>query len=494
MKNKRYYPSLDSFLQLADRGSLIPVYREILADVETPVSAFKKIDDGGDAFLFESVEGGEKWGRYSFIGISPRAVLKAFGNTVEIVDGGVGERMNGDFIGLLRRFMSRFRPVEVEGIPRFYGGAVGYAGYDMVRSIETLPSLAKDDITVPDAFFMIADTVLVFDNLTNKIKVISSVFLEEGCDPAEAYARSMERIDSVVEKLRKGTITTVVQEVKYKNDIRSNFSREDFLKAVSRVKEYIMAGDVVQTVISQRFQTDLDVLPLDIYRALRIVNPSPYMFFLRLNGIELVGSSPEILVRVEGRRVDVRPIAGTRPRGSDDEEDRQLEEGLLKDSKERAEHIMLVDLGRNDVGKVAETGSVNVNEFMVIERYSHVMHIASNVQGVRKEGKDSLDALSACFPAGTLTGAPKVRAMEIIEEMEPCRRGPYGGAVGYIGFSGNMDMCIAIRTIVIKDSKIHIQAGAGIVADSVPEKEYQETINKARGVLKAVEMVREGLE
>ena len=341
---------------------------------------------------------------------------------------------------------------------------------------------------------MIADTVLIFDNLQSRIRVVSNVPVESSTPPADLYEGAKERIDGVVARLREGKVPAASNRELSGEDIVSNWSRDEFTGAVNRAKEYIRAGDVIQVVLSQRFQTELDVEPFDVYRSLRLVNPSPYMFFLRLGDVELVGSSPEILVRVEGDDIDVRPIAGTRPRGKSEREDVEYERELISDAKERAEHIMLVDLGRNDIGRVSKTGSVAVDEFMVVERYSHVMHIVSNIHGTLAEGKDALDALRACFPAGTLTGAPKIRAMEIIDEMEPCRRGPYGGAVGYIGFSGNMDMCITIRTILIKNDTIYIQAGAGIVADSNPESEFQETINKAKGMLKAVEIARAGLE
>ncbi|MFQ5585652.1 MAG: anthranilate synthase component I [Thermodesulfobacteriota bacterium] len=479
---------------MSKKGTCVPVYRDILADMETPVSAFLKIDDGGNAFLFESVEGGEKWGRYSFLGIAPRAVFKSRGREVEIVEDGSVKRLEGDPLSLLREFISPYEAVHIEGMPRFYGGAVGYLGYDMVRLFEKLPATVEEDLDMPDSFFMLADVVLIFDGLENRIRIVSNVHFNDNTPPGELYETATGKIEGVVSRLQSGRLPPVKGCGVSGGEITSNFTKDAFVKAVEKSKEYIRAGDIIQVVISQRFQTEHDVESFNIYRALRLVNPSPYMFFLRLDDIELVGSSPEILVRVEGRDIDVRPIAGTRPRGRSEEEDRDYEEELLGDAKERAEHIMLVDLGRNDIGRVSETGSVEVNEFMAVERYSHVMHIVSNVHGILKENRDAMDALRACFPAGTLTGAPKIRAMEIIEEVEPCRRYTYGGAVGYIGFSENMDMCITIRTILIKGGKIYIQAGAGIVADSDPESEYNETINKAKGMLKAVEMARAGLE
>src|SRR3990170_1624113 len=508
MEKTKYFPSLEEFTGMAKRGNLIPVFREIMADMETPVSAFRNIDRGGPAFLLESVEGGEKWGRYSFLGVEPRVIFKSKDENIEIITEGQGDKRKGDPISALKEILSRYRPVTTDKLPRFYGGAVGYIGYDMVRFFEDLPDIAASDVDIYDAFFIITDTALVFDNLEQKIKVIANAVIEKGDKPAEIYKKAIKKIDALVERLIKGHGPAPaglkqgargkgqgeITESSSSPDVVSNCTKEKFIGGVLKAKEYIQAGDVIQVVLSQRFETGLDVEPFDIYRALRIINPSPYMFYLRLDGIELIGSSPEILVRVDGRDIDVRPIAGTRPRGKDKVLDKKLEEELLKDPKELAEHIMLVDLGRNDVGRVAETGSVSVNELMVVERYSHVMHIVSNVHGHLRQDKDSFDALRACFPAGTLTGASKVRAMEIIEEIEPCKRGAYGGSVGYFGFSGNMDMAITIRTLVIKDGKIYIQAGAGIVADSLPEKEYQETINKAKAMLKAVEMAREGLE
>ncbi len=497
MEKIRYFPSLEGFIDRAKQGNLIPIFREIMADMETPVSAFKSIDKGGPAFLLESIEGGEKWGRYSLLGVEPKVTFKSKGDEIEIIANGKKSKTKGDPISVLRETLSRYKPVITDELPRFYGGAVGYIGYDMVRFFEDLPDKAVSDIDIYDAFFVITETILIFDNLEHKIKIVANAVIEEGDNPADVYKRATKKIDGLVKRLKTPPSAYRAKKVAGKagnKEVISNFSQEKFVEGVLKAKEYIQAGDVIQVVLSQRFETRLDVEPFNIYRALRVINPSPYMFYLRLDGIELIGSSPEILVRVEGKDIDVRPIAGTRPRGKDDTEDKRLEEELLKDPKEIAEHIMLVDLGRNDVGRVAETGSVSVNELMVVEKYSHVMHIVSNVRGQLRKNKDSFDALRACFPAGTLTGAPKVRAMEIIEEIEPVKRGAYGGSVGYFGFSGNMDMAITIRTLVVKDGKIYIQAGAGIVADSDPEKEYQETINKAKAMLKAVEMAREGLE
>ena len=492
-------PTRDEFLNKATEGNLIPVYKEIFADLETPVSAFKKVDTSGNSFLFESVEQGENWGRYSFIGVDPRIVFRSKGTTLEIIEDGQTSTTDGDPLQAIRNILKQFTPVKTEGLPRFYGGLVGYFSYDMVRFFERLPSTANRDVDVYDSCFVAPDTILVFDNISHTIKVIANAFIPES-DPGQAYDKAVSRIDDMVKRLKTplpsqpSTDAISDRDSDKTEGFSSNFSRDEFMAATRKIKAYIRDGDVIQTVLSQRFETVLDVDPFDIYRALRIINPSPYMFYIRLDGTILVGSSPEILVRVEDRKVMVRPIAGTRPRGKTEQHDQDLEKELLKDPKERAEHVMLVDLGRNDVGRVARTGSVNVDELMAVERYSHVMHIVSNVSGILQDDEDAFSALKACFPAGTLSGAPKVRAMEIIEELEPNRRGIYGGSVGYFSFSGNMDMCIAIRTLVIKDGRVYAQAGAGIVADSVPETEFEETVNKVRALFKAVEMARQGLE
>lgn len=493
MRRPVHCPSLESFKELSRTSNMVPVFRDILADTDTPVSAFMKIDDNGDAFLLESVEGGEKWGRYSFLGNSPKMVIRGSGRTVEVVEAGKKRLIEGDPLDIIHGLLKAYRPASVEGEPRFSGGAIGYMGYDIVRHIERLPDLSPKELALPDVYLILTDTFLVFDNVEHRIKIVSNAYINEGEDPEAIYAGAVAKIEAVVARLRKGVPERAQTEAKGPLRISSNFKRDDFLKAVERIKEYIVEGDIFQAVISQRFSAPLGAEPFDIYRALRVINPSPYMFYLKLGEATLVGSSPEILVRVEGDNVNVKPIAGTRKRGRNEEEDVSLEKDLLADPKELSEHIMLVDLGRNDVGRVAQSGTVEVDELMTIERYSHVMHIVSNVKGVLKKGMGSFDALKACFPAGTLTGAPKVRAMEIIEELEPCKREVYGGCVGYFGFSGNMDTCIAIRTMVIANGRIHMQAGAGVVADSVPEKEFEETENKARGMLKAVEMAMEGL-
>ena len=494
MRNSEYSPTLDEFREIAKTHNLIPVGRDILADTETPVSAFMKIDSNGEAFLLESVEHGEKWGRYSFIGASARAIIKGTSGALEIIEDGRSTTKKGDPIELLAAYMSSFKAAPSasggEGMI-FSGGAVGFFSYDAVRYIENIPDIIKKDTGIPDLCFMITDTFLVFDNAEQKIKAVCNARTSDGGSIEAAYALATEKIDALVKRLREGRVNAANPPA---GDlpVSSNFPKEKFKAAVERVKEYIAAGDVIQAVISQRFETPLNCGAFDIYRALRVTNPSPYMFFLRLGGVELAGSSPEILVRVEGKDVTIRPIAGTRKRGRDEAEDKALERELLADPKERAEHIMLVDLGRNDVGRVAVPGSVKVTELMVTERYSHVMHIVSNVRAEKRTEVDAFGVFRACFPAGTLTGAPKIRAMEIIEEVEPERRGVYGGCVGYVGFSGNMDMCITIRTVLVKDGRAFVQSGAGIVADSALEKEFEETVNKAKGVLKAVDMARKG--
>lgn len=491
-----YYPDFQTFQTLAAQGNLIPVYREIMADLDTPVSAFRKIDDGRYAFLLESIEGGEKWARYTFLGSSPAEVIRSRGNTVELLtaDGAVRSEEVSDPLAFVSDHLRRYTPVETPGIPRFFGGAVGYLGYDMVRYFENLPTGKPAVIGAYDSYFVITDTILIFDNVRQKIKVVSNAHLEEGRTPLAAYEEATAKIDAIIAKLKAplppGESGPATQKVAF----ASNVSREEFEGAVVKAKEYVKAGDIIQVVLSQRFSGELTVEPLDIYRVLRTMNPSPYMFFLRLDDTLVVGASPEVMVRKEGHKTELRPIAGTRPRGETPEDDGRLERELLADPKERAEHVMLVDLGRNDLGRVCKTGTVRVSELMVVERYSHVMHIVSNVQGELEEGMDAFDVVRATFPAGTLSGAPKVRAMEIIDELEPLRREIYGGAVGYFSFSGNMDLAIAIRTLVIKDGKVHLQAGAGIVADSDPAAEYQETVNKAMAVVKAIEAVERGLD
>jgi len=496
------FPSFTDFREKLKQGNLVPVWGEILGDFDTPVSALKKIETGDYAFLLESVEGGEKWGRYSFLGAEPSVVFRSKGTRIEIIENGEIKKHEGNPFDSLRQLLSRYRPVVSPDLPRFHGGSVGYFGYDVVRFIEKLPEIGKDELHLWDSVFMITDSVLVFDNVNHRIKIISNAYVSQTGEARRAYDDAVSKIESLVEKLR-----SPVSHYDKNNKIRgrraaeeinpsrfkSNFERKEFMEAVKRTKRYIQAGDIIQAVISQRWKTKLDVCPFDLYRALRVLNPSPYMFYLKMENDFLVGSSPEVMVRVEGDRVENRPIAGTKPRGRDEKEDTALEKELLSDPKERAEHIMLVDLARNDLGRIAEVGTVQVDELMTVEKYSHVMHIVSNVIAKLAKGKDAFDVIKATFPAGTLSGAPKVRAMEIIEEMEPSRRGAYGGAVGYFSFSGNMDTCITIRTFVIKENEVFIQAGAGIVADSDPEREYKETENKVKALIRAVEMVKKGL-
>jgi anthranilate synthase component I len=493
-----FQPSFDEFRQKAKKGNLIPVYREILADMETPVSAFLKIDDGRHSFLLESMEGGEKWARYSFLGSRPSVIVKSFGRTAEVIRNGKKERLpfDHDPLEVIKDLLSAYAPVPDHSLPRFFGGAVGFMGYDVVRFFEELPQQEKNGLDLPDVFFMITDTLVIFDNVTHRIKVVSNAHVK-GRAVEAAYKEATKKIDALVRKLKKpgGRLAGGGRRKKGKElPLTSNFTKARYEQAVLRAKEYIKAGDIFQVVPSQRFQTGINVEPYEIYRALRLINPSPYMYFLRCGDATVVGASPEVMVRLEGDRIDLRPIAGTRRRGATEEEDEALADELLADPKERAEHIMLVDLGRNDVGRVSEPGSVQVSELMVIERYSHVMHIVSNVRGKLSRGKDSYDVIRACFPAGTVSGAPKIRAMQIIDELEPTRRGPYAGAVGYFGFSGNMDTCITIRTLVIKDNVAYIQAGGGVVADSDPAAEYQETVNKAKAMMRAVEMAEKGLD
>jgi anthranilate synthase component 1 len=493
-----FQPSLEEFKRKAKQGNLIPVYREILADMETPVSAFQKIDDGRHSFLLESVEGGEKWGRYSFLGSRPSVVVRSFDRKVVIIRKGDVEMhlFDHDPLESIKKILSAYKPVPDPALPRFYGGAVGYMGYDVVRFFEELPDRDKSGLDLPDIFFMLTDTLVIFDNITHMIKVVSNAHIE-GKSVTAAYKEATNKIDALVKKLKTGVRrqkSGVGRKTRKEPKLTSNFTQPEYEQAVLKAKEYIKAGDIFQVVPSQRFHTTISAEPFEVYRALRLINPSPYMYFLRCGDATIVGASPEVMVRLEGDRIELRPIAGTRRRGATEEEDRALEQDLLADPKERAEHIMLVDLGRNDVGRVSEPGSVNVSELMVIERYSHVMHIVSNVRGKLSRGNDSYDVIRACFPAGTVSGAPKIRAMEIIEELEPTRRGPYAGAVGYFGFSGNMDTCITIRTLVIKEGVAYIQAGGGVVADSDPVAEYQETVNKAKAMMRAVAMAEKGLD
>jgi anthranilate synthase component 1 len=488
-------PSLREFKRLALQGNLIPVYEEVHFDWETPISAFRKIDSGKFSFLLESVAGGEKWGRYSFLGSQPSHLFRSRGEEFEILKNGEVWRKGKDKDPLqaLQGFLGNFRAAPHDSLPRFFGGAVGYTSYDVVRSFEKIPELLPPDLALYDCYFMITDTLLVFDNVKQKIKVIANVALDGTQTPGEAYREAEEKIGGIVARLQAPAPASSPRKSFSPSRLLPNLSREEFMKGVERAKEYIRAGDVIQVVLSQRFSTELSCEPFDVYRALRSVNPSPYLFYLKIDDAVLLGASPEVMVRLEGSQIELRPLAGTRRRGKTQAEDMEMEKDLLADEKERAEHIMLVDLGRNDVGRVAMIGSVEVTELMGVERYSHVMHIVSHIRGLLAPGKHSFDVFRAAFPAGTVSGSPKIRAMEIIEEVEPVRRGPYAGAVGYFSFSGNMDTCITIRSILIKDGKAYIQVGAGIVADSEPEKEYEETLNKAQAIFRAIQEAEEGL-
>jgi anthranilate synthase component I len=495
-----YKPSLEEFKRCAEQGNLIPVYKEIVADLDTPVSAYMKIRGGEHSFLLESVEGGEKWARYCFLGCDPSLIVRTKGNAFSIQDNGreeAGQIEGENPLDVIKGILSKYRPVAVEGLPRFTGGAVGFVGYDMVRYFENLPDQTTDDLDVPDSLFVVTDTLLVFDNVAHTIKIVSNAFYEGG-DLDSLYFQTLEKIEALEKKLRANVPETsqengAKQALEKDFKFESNFEEEQFKQAVLKVKKYIVEGDVIQVVLSQRLKCPISQDPFNIYRALRTINPSPYMYFLKFGELEVIGSSPEVLVRLEEDKVEVRPIAGTRKRGRNEEEDCALEKDLLQDEKELAEHIMLVDLGRNDLGRVAQTSTVEVNEKFLIERYSHVMHIVSNVRGLLKKGLDCFDVLKAAFPAGTLSGAPKIRAMEIIDELEPTRRGLYGGTVGYISFNGNMDTAIAIRTLLVKDNIAYLGVGAGIVADSVPENEFEETMNKGKALLKAIEITEKGL-
>ncbi|TAK28747.1 MAG: anthranilate synthase component I [Chloroflexota bacterium] len=480
-----FQPSLTEFKRLAERGNLVPVYREIVADMETPVSAFLKIARGGYSFLLESVEGGERLARYSFIGTEPYKVVRA------APDGG------RDPLSLVQEELDRYTYVELPGLPRFVGGAVGYLSYETVRYFEELPAAQADPLGLPEAVIMFTNTLLVFDHLRHKIKVLTHAHVENG-DAEAAYERAQERIDQLVSRLRQPVCGMLpngsLSPQPWQNVdagatgmAEANMTPEQFCSIVERAKEYILAGDIIQVVLSQRLARSLTAHPFTVYRALRTINPSPYMYYLHLDDCHVVGTSPELLVQVDNGIVSTHPIAGTRPRGKSVDEDQALELELRADEKERAEHIMLLDLGRNDIGRVSEPGTVRVTQQMEVERYSHVMHLISHVEGRLKAGLTQYDALRACFPAGTVSGAPKIRAMEIIAELEPDRRGPYAGAVGYFSYSGNLDTAITIRTMVVKDGVAYVQSGGGIVADSVPEKEYGEAMNKARALLRAID-------
>ena len=492
-----FFPSKEDFLKLAKKGNLIPVYREIIGDLETPVSAFLKVCGESDyGYLLESVEGQEKIARYSFIGCRPQAVLKIGGRVLEIFEtdntGGFGLTQTiqlGDPLLELKKFMSKYRLAGSGESLRFCGGLVGYFGYGMARFFENIPDKNLDDKGFPDALFMLSDTLIVFDHFSRKLKIISCAFLKDNSKNAalKAYREALKKIETITVKLD-ANVKKPKNKVKAKRKVEIKFAitKEDFTDMVNKAKDYIRRGDIIQVVLSQVLSAKTVQSPFGIYRKLRGLNPSAYMFYLRFKDLHLAGSSPEMLVRCEEGVVTTRPIAGTSPRGETEEEDRRIENKLLNNPKEKAEHIMLVDLGRNDLGRVSKFGSVKITEFTRIERYSHVMHIVSEVRGKLKNSMDSYDVLRACFPAGTVSGSPKIRAMEIIDELENFRRGPYAGAVGYFDFSGNLDTCITIRTILINKDMAYIQAGAGIVADSEAQREYQETLNKAKAQLEAL--------
>jgi anthranilate synthase component I len=523
-----YSPTLEEFLKLASRGNLVPVTRRLLADIETPLSAYRKIRGPGESFLFESVEGGEHLGRYSFVGCNPRAVIRQTASTVEVVENGKVVKSyrvripaaSGaaqatpaarsapktqesprpeaqiespldvrDGLEVVETVMGKYRPVPVPGLPRFTGGAVGFIGYEFIHDVEPIvPRPPKDDLQTPVMYFLIADQLLVFDRVAQTITILVNAVLEDAANPTEAYEDAVgeiERLVALLDQAIEHQCVTVPEEVPA-IPFESNLPRDTFFANVQKAKNYITSGDIIQVVGSQRLSMPVKASALDVYRAVRSVNPSPYMFLLELEGLSLVGASPELHVRCEDHHVNIRPIAGTRARGANPEEDHALEQELLADPKERAEHVMLVDLARNDLGRVCDFGSVKVSDLMIIERYSHVMHIVSQVEGRLSAQKTPYDLMRATFPAGTLSGAPKIRAMQIISELEQTARGPYGGCVGYFSFNGNLDCCITIRTALIKSGRAYVQAGGGWVNDSTPEGEYQETLNKAKAMLKAV--------
>lgn len=494
----QYTPSKKEFLALAKKGNLIPVYREILADMETPVSCYLKWGDNQYSYLLESVEGGEKIARFSFLGGSPSLVFKSKGKKVSILHrSGKKEdfQTSKDPFFELEKILKRYRQPTMKGLPPFSGGAVGYFGYDTVRFIERIPDKNPDKLDIPDSVFIFTDTLLAFDHVNKKIKILANVFLEDFKNPSEAYDHAVEKIEAEIQRLRSSHEPRRSPQLAGKTkalEIQSNFTKDRFVSAVLKAKQYIKKGDIFQVVLSQSFSTPVHSRPFDIYRALRSINPSPYMFYLNCDNFRLIGASPEVHVRGEDGKVTLRPIAGTRTRGATPEQDLKLEKELLADPKERAEHLMLVDLGRNDLGRVCDFKTVKVSEFMTIEHYSHVMHIVSNVEGRLKKDKSVFDLLRATFPAGTISGAPKVRAMEIIDELENQKRAFYSGIVGYFSYSGNLDSCITIRTLMVKDKTAYAQAGAGVVTDSVPANEYQETVNKARALMKAIEMAESG--
>jgi anthranilate synthase component 1 len=483
-------PQFNEFQELARTATLVPVVKTIMADLLTPVSAFLSISAGEqEAFLLESVEAGERIGRYTFLGVHPYMTLESRGEQVSLRRGRDLTRSTGKLFEILERLLREHRPATLPDLPPFSCGAVGFIAYDAVRQLEKLPGSGRDDLKTPDCFLMFFDRVLAFDHLRKQIHIIA---VADVCKESakDAYERALRDIATLERKLARPTARARARPRKDNYRLKETTGRGAFLKSILKAKDYIRAGDAFQIVLSQRMELEPGVPPFEIYRALRMINPSPYLYFLQTRRFQVLGSSPEMLVRINGQRLEYRPIAGTRPRSADAEEDRRWAEELRHDEKERAEHVMLVDLGRNDLGRVSEYGSVQVKDFMFVERYSHVMHLVSAIEGKLHPGKHAIDAFAAVFPAGTLTGAPKVRAMEIIDELEPVRRGIYGGAVLYADFAGNLDSCIAIRTMWIQGRRAYVQAGAGIVADSVPEMEYQECLNKAKALLRAVGMAR----
>ena len=488
-QNSSIVPNYNKFLSYCKQGNIVPVYKAVSADLLTPVLAYLKIETKmSNTFLLESVEGGEKIARYSFLGCNPYLIFRAKGDLVEIIKNDEAVKSKGSLLEIMRETLRNHKMVRIPGLPPFSGGAVGYLTYDAVRWIEDIPQSGSDDLDLDDSVMMLFSNILAFDHVRQQILIISNVFVDDQSLSLEAkYQKALEEIKDLEEKLNQpGHVPEVGSPVSDSIEIKSNFSKTDYLNAVKKAKEYIKAGDIFQVVLSQRFSVDVTAYPFNIYRALRVVNPSPYMFYLKINDLSVIGSSPEMLVKVSQGNAYYRPIAGTRPRGANEDEDAVLAEELRSDEKEKAEHIMLVDLGRNDLGKVCEFGSVETMDLMFVERYSHVMHLVSTLKGKLRQGFDRFDALMACFPAGTVSGAPKIRAMEIIDELESSKRKLYAGGIGYFTGKQEFDTCIALRTALIKDKKIYVQSGAGIVADSNPEKEYNETVNKAKALLKAI--------
>ncbi len=481
--------TVKEFCALAQQGNLVPVSVSVKADMETAISVYCKLVGDEPGFILESVEGGEHLGRYSFIGLRPFRTVTVHGPVCTVTDGEATRQHEGNPFMVLRELMREFMPVHIPGLPRFHGGAVGYFGFDMIEHLERLPAAERDDLGLPDSCLLFPEVIAVFDHVKHCLQLIVCARIEG--EPADCYHQAVRLLREMKDRLAK-PLRLPPRPACPRSVVRSNRTQEEYMRMVNQAKEYIAAGDIFQVVPSQRLSAKLQTQPFDVYRSLRSVNPSPYLYYLNFGAIQIVGSSPELLVRLEDGQVETRPIAGTRRRGKTPQEDDQLAAELLADAKERAEHIMLVDLGRNDIGKIARYGTVQVPTLMAVEKYSHVMHLVSSVTGTLQPGKDMIDALTACFPAGTVSGAPKVRAMEIIRELEQTKRGPYAGVVGYLGFSGNMDTCITIRTFVIADGQIHVQAGGGVVADSDPAAEYEETLNKAQGLLHALFLTEEG--